>query len=352
MAARRGRGLLELLQRDGEGSVALERLLARDHLVDDDPERVDVGGRRDRPAFHLLGSHVVGRPDHGLGFGQRRCRPDAASSRPLAAREAEVRDDGAHASRPARVRLEHDVRALEVAVDDAGFVRRGERGGHLLDERQGFLGAQTPAVREPLGERDARQELHRQKRERLVVEHVEGAADVGVGDAAGEVDLAEEALHRPGVVRDVGADRLEGHALAQDLVLGLVDLAHAAAGDEAEDPEASGEDVALREPWSSRHLLSRARRLAGGMGSVIGRRSGLLLSLEVDLGRDLRDPVGEDDYEVVPPRRRQRPADGLGLVLRFLDRVGRHAVADEPRAQTADDVAGASVRGGPRRRGG
>ncbi len=270
VAAWRRRGLLELLQRDGEGRVALERLLARDHLVDDHAERVDVGRRRDLPPLDLLGRHVIGRPDHGLGLGQRGGGADAAPSGPLASGESEVRDDRAQASRAARVGLEHDVGALEVPVDHARLVGRGERRRHLFDERLGFLRAQTPAVRKPLGERDARKQLHRQEGERLVVEHVEGAADVGVRDAAREVDFAEEAFHRPRVVRDVGADGLQGHALAQDLVLRLVDLTHAAAGDEADDAEAPGQDLALGEPRRSPHLLARSGRF-GRDGRRINR---------------------------------------------------------------------------------
>ena len=43
--ARRGRRLLEALDRDAHGRAALEGALARDHLEDHDAERVDVGGR-------------------------------------------------------------------------------------------------------------------------------------------------------------------------------------------------------------------------------------------------------------------------------------------------------------------
>ena len=46
--ARRGRRLLELLQRDRQRRVALERHAPGDHLVDHDAERVDVGGGRRR----------------------------------------------------------------------------------------------------------------------------------------------------------------------------------------------------------------------------------------------------------------------------------------------------------------
>jgi hypothetical protein len=43
---------------------------------------------------------------------------------------------------------------------------------------------------------------------------------------------------------------------------------------------------------------------AGRVGSVIGGRARLLLALEVELRPDLRDPIREDDDEIV----RARPA--------------------------------------------
>src|SRR6267142_7016442 len=61
---------------------------------------------------------------------------------------------------------------------------------------------------------------------------VEDAADVAVRDLAGQVDLAAEPREQEVVVRQLGAERLEGDPRAQLEVLHLVDLAGAAAGDE------------------------------------------------------------------------------------------------------------------------
>ena len=46
-----------------------------------------------------------------------------------------------------------------------------------------------------------------------------------------------------------GPDRLERDVLVQLAVLGLVELAHAAAGDEADDAEAIGDDLAVSEGY-------------------------------------------------------------------------------------------------------
>ena len=135
------------------------------------------------------------------------------------------------------------------------------------------VGGREPALAlEPLRQRLAVQQLHRDERGRPaspaagldVLEQVEDAADVRVGDLAGELHLAQEALRRPLVAGDLGADRLERDALAERQVLGLVELAHAAAGDEAHDAEAGAQDVARAE---------RRDRIGGArLGIRAGRR--------------------------------------------------------------------------------
>src|SRR5262249_59289077 len=67
---------------------------------------------------------------------------------------------------------------------------------------------------------------------RGAVAEVEDAANVGVGDAAREQRLAPEALHYRGPRGELRPDRLERHLGAEHEVLGLVDLAHPAGGDE------------------------------------------------------------------------------------------------------------------------
>src|SRR5205085_8078176 len=45
-------------------AVARERLPARDHLIEHDPEREKVGPMVHKPAFDLLGRHVTWRSEH------------------------------------------------------------------------------------------------------------------------------------------------------------------------------------------------------------------------------------------------------------------------------------------------
>ena len=61
----------QALQGDDEGRVAVEGERARDHLVEHDAERVDVGGGGDGLAFQLFGRDVGGRADDVARIGER-----------------------------------------------------------------------------------------------------------------------------------------------------------------------------------------------------------------------------------------------------------------------------------------
>ena len=314
---RRGRRLLELLQRDRQRRVAVERLAAGDHLVEDDAERVDVGRGRQGAALDLLGRHVVRRAEHGLRLRQRR-----PARRLRAAREAEVGDDDPHAARPPLVGREHDVAALEVAVDHAGVVRGGERRGHLLDQRQRVRRPHPAGALEALGERLAGEQLHREEREVLVVEDVVDPAHVRVRHRAREVDLPQEPVHRPRIARDLRPDRLERDPLVEDLVLGLVDLAHAAARDEAHDAESSRED-----------LVDRDARAARGPAARHDRR----LILGTRLGQGVEPPERPEELPVggrrgrgVPSVMRLRSVQEAGPRGMCTGSLRLHSRADDP----------------------
>ena len=95
---------------------------------------------------------------------------------------------------------------------------------------------------QPLGEGLAMEQLQGEDRQAIsarvegVVE-LEDPADVEVGDPPGEQHLPPEALHRVRVGGELGEDGLHRHPGPEGGVLGLVDRAHSAAGDEAHDGE-------------------------------------------------------------------------------------------------------------------
>ncbi len=96
---------------DQPGEVPPERDLAGEELEEDDPQRVDVAASIGAMplAGRLLGRHVPRGPhDPALDGEGRLVR--------LAAGQAEIHDDRLASA------VDHDVRRLEVAVDDAGLV--------------------------------------------------------------------------------------------------------------------------------------------------------------------------------------------------------------------------------------
>ena len=106
-----------------DGRVALGTRGARQHLVEHDAEREDVGAVIDGLPAHLLGRHVAHRAEHRARAGQR---PRVGEQRRLgldrrAGRgqlgEAEVEDLDAAVAR------HEDVLRLQVAVDDPLVVR-------------------------------------------------------------------------------------------------------------------------------------------------------------------------------------------------------------------------------------
>ena len=114
-----------MLVRDLHRLLALERLLAGEHLVHHDADRVDVAAGVGDAAGDEFGGEVGDRPEQrGARRGVRGC----------GARQPEVAD------LDAAVVGEQHVLGLQVAVDDARLVRRGEARQHGLGDVDGLLG--------------------------------------------------------------------------------------------------------------------------------------------------------------------------------------------------------------------
>jgi len=116
----------------GRGRV--ERDLAAEALVGYDAEGVLVGGAGDLGPAALLGRHVIRRPEE-VSRGAGRGLLDLLG-------DAEVCDGHP----PARV--QHDVARLDVAVDDAVLVGVPERVGDLVEDGDGLLELESPALLE------------------------------------------------------------------------------------------------------------------------------------------------------------------------------------------------------------
>jgi hypothetical protein len=172
-------------------------------------------------------------------------------------------------ARATRLVDEDEVARLEVAVNDADGVSGGEPGRHLQGERQRLLGREAAARLEHVRQRRATQELHRYESQlravgQGVVAYVEGPAHVAVGHAACDLDLAAKPLDGDRVVGHSRAQRLERHGLADYLVRGLVDFPDGARSDEADDPVAARDDLAVGESLIEGAAAASASATRGG----------------------------------------------------------------------------------------
>ena len=126
---------MESLQGNGRRRGSVERPPARDRLVQDDAQRIDVGRERDLPAGDLFRADVLGGPEDHPG----RRDPDR---RVGCARDPEV--DHPHVPVP----FDEDIGRLDIAMDDAALVGGLQRTGHVDDDAERDVELQTPVALE------------------------------------------------------------------------------------------------------------------------------------------------------------------------------------------------------------
>ena len=211
--------------------VAAERPLAGRHLVEQDPEREDVGAVVERQALRLLRRHVGDRAHDApvLGDGLRLLGGVVARIGVVAQLgEAEVE----HLEPP--VRREHHVLGLQVAVQDALAVRRAHGVGECDREREEALHREA-ARGDLLAERLALDELHRQEAQAVRFLDRVQHHDAGMAERGDRLRLALEALDLLRVERHLRRQHLERHAPVEARIEREVHLTHAARAERLED---------------------------------------------------------------------------------------------------------------------
>ena len=219
--ARAGDRVGGVLEGDLHRLLALVGLLADEHLVQHDPERVDVAAGIGHAARHELGGEVGDRAEQlraGGGVGRR------------GAREPEVAD------LDAAVFGEQHVLGLDVAVHDAGAVGRGEAGQDRVHDRDGLRHRQAALLAQQLAKRDAGKVLHDEVGHVAVLALVEHVDHVRVGQPCGGPGLLDEPALEHGVIAEVPVHHLEGDPALEAQVGGDVHGRHAAARDARAHP--------------------------------------------------------------------------------------------------------------------
>ncbi len=208
--------------------------------------------------------------------------------------DAEIHDLGVP------VAVDHHVLGLEVTVEDAQPVGLGQSVRDLLGDGQHLGFGEMSRPPDEAFEVLAGHVLHGDEMKLPNLAQVVHAADVGVGDLAGELELVPEALDRPLVGGDLGLEELERDILLDLLVKDLVDAAHPALADLLDDFVTVGEGAAALEGNSGRlegqrrpkGLLALAEEGQPALGAVV-RLGGVIeltpraSHLDLDLKRRL-----------------------------------------------------------------
>ncbi len=299
---------------DGDRVRPRERRIAGGHAVEDAAEAEQVAARVHRGAAGLLRRHVRRRADDGPFLRQR-----GVGRR---TRQAEIEDlDAASGRRRSRLAFQPDVGGLDVAVDQAAGVGRGQAEGDLPADTADFIDRQNPFAPEPVLQRLAGQQRHGEVGDAAVLADFVDGNDVVVQEGGRRPALAQEAAASGVAGGQAGPHGLEGDRPAEGGVLGVVHDAHAARSEDFED--------AIRS--QAAQLAGRLRggqevvQLAPRVGGAVGRRQGFgrPRRLVVVVRRPRRAATAKRRHQLVQ-RLALRPAVGAGA-----DRVEQPVVGPE-----------------------
>ena len=212
----------------------LERQPPRQHLVDHDARGEEIGALIDVASQRLLGRHIRHRAQHRAGqrvFADRERDVERRLSRRRLEelREAEVQHlhlaAGGH----------DDVRALDVAVDDAAGVRLDQRVVDLHRDADRLAHGDRPAM-DPVRQQFALDVLHHDVVGPLVLADVVDGGDVRRAQRRGRARLGQKSRASLLVVLRLGRQKLERDLTTEPGVFGEIDLAHAACPEAVPDP--------------------------------------------------------------------------------------------------------------------
>ena len=175
------------------------------------------------------------------------------------------------------VPVDHHVGRLQIAVEHAAFVRRGDPGTQLARELDRLVLRDAADAPEQRREVFAVHVFHREEAAAVGLAEIVEAADVLVRHLPRHAQLVVK-LREPAVVgRHAAGQELQRDRLIQGEVVGAIDFPHAAASEQRDQPVAAGDDRAGREAAGQRRPLGYPsdRRVvvgAGGHGGILLRR--------------------------------------------------------------------------------
>ena len=208
------------------------------HLVEDDPQREDVRTVIDRVPLNLFRRHVGKRAHHAALAGQGLGLHEGSAR--LTHFRAELGQPEVEHLDPA-VFSDHHVRRLEIPMDDAPLMGRGQGLRHRHREIEKAVDLE-PLIGDQLVEPPSLDQLHDEKMNGaavsdtlfaggalgLCLSHLVNGHDVGMAEGGDGAGLTLEAFEPIRVGCHLLGQHLERHLAPQLGVLGEIDLPHAA----------------------------------------------------------------------------------------------------------------------------
>src|SRR5699024_5168304 len=167
----RGRPVDDLVNQGADG-IALKRRGVGQQAVKHHAQSVQISAAVQFTTLDLFRRHVVGRAGNGFGL--------LVAGNP--GWVVDRRDTEINQLDQARLRIEINVRRLDVAVNDPAFVRIIQRASKLDADCEDFTDAQAAAGGQISFETLALEPLHDQKGQALVLADIEYRDDVGVAE--------------------------------------------------------------------------------------------------------------------------------------------------------------------------
>ena len=214
---------LHHFQHQAQRAFVLERRVAGQHFVEHDAQREDVRALVDRLGHADFRRQVARRADELAGAGELLREVRAGQ------RDTEVGD--LHLA----ARRHHQVAGLDVPMHDALVVRGGKALGGLVDDLQRVGDVELLLALQYLRQALALDELHDEERLFVLLSDEVDLDDVRVVQRRHRTRLAQETLDQVLVVRQRRRQLLDGDITAQRRFVALVDHAHAAATEFADD---------------------------------------------------------------------------------------------------------------------
>src|SRR6185369_1229405 len=149
--------------------------------------------------------------------------------------------------------VHHDVLRLQVAVDDSAGVRGGQAGTDFSGGIERLIGGQAADALQETAQILAIHVFHGDERDAFYFADVVNAADVRMGNLAGDADFSVKAFEQARVAGGGFGQEFQCDRLAEGKIGGAVDFAHPAFAEESDDAVASTEQRARNEAASRSH---------------------------------------------------------------------------------------------------